>query len=133
VVIDENTPIDFSIFKHQFSRQFSKTVSELLIFCRNKTQKGQISVLYYPLCREISEEITKDPNLARDANKNLHKLSDEINVEATLSRVVDSVVDKEGMGITKRKKKNHNKKTHHKKTQKKKKKKRNKQYNNNNI
>jgi len=131
--LNEEAPIRFSLFKHHFSKHFSKTVSELLIFCNNKAQR-HLSVLYYPLCREISEEITKDPNLARESNKNLHKLSDDMDVNAVLSSIVDSVVGKEeGMGITKKKKnhkKTHNKKTWKKKAQKKKTQ-RNKQYNNN--
>ena len=125
--VPEKAPIRFSLFKQHFSEQFSKTISELLIFCSNKA-RGQISVLYYPLCREISEEFTKDPNLALVANKNLLKMSDEMDdVKKVVRNLVDSV-DMGAKGITK-KRKNHKKtqKTWKKKTQKKK---RNKQYNN---
>jgi hypothetical protein len=126
VVIDKDAQIPFSLFKRHFSEHFSKTVSELLIFCRNKAQ-GHISVLYYPLCREISEKFTKGQpsTLATTLNGEILKLSDEMDAIAVLSSIVDSVVGKEGMGITKKKKKNHKKtwkkKNHNKKTQKKKK------------
>ena len=139
--LNENDPIRFSVFKYHFSNRYTKSISQLLVMCNKLAYEltgNSISVLYYPPCRGISEEITgkvgDDPARASMFAQQGQKLSDENNdINSAVGDLVDRVSAfadmsenaESAMGITK-KKKNH-KKTQKKKTQKKK---RNKQYNN---
>lgn len=139
--LNENDPIRFSVFKYHFSNRYTKSISQLLVMCNKLAYEltgNSISVLYYPPCRGISEEITgkvgDDPARASMFAQQGQKLSDENNdINSAVGDLVDRVSAfaesanaESAMGITK-KKKNHKKNHKKKKTQKKK---RNKQYNN---